>query len=163
TAFAYRRFKMRDRKQILELDQRINMALKQWRYAVTQGFGIDAKVITPAHCPACGGSDSGSAPYGDYRLNHSYCARCFPELLKWCGSEGIRNQFPFFVLIGPTGVGKTHLLMATFRKLVRQCEDACIVNERYFGEMWQSACARNNYPNDLIERVREAPILVWDD
>lgn len=93
------------------------------------------------------------------------------QLQKWTGDPQARQRFPFLVLHGAPGLGKTHLLVAAWRKLARKTGCASFHNEGRFVSEWHrshQAYDRNggysgSTPAELIEDACTARWLIWDD
>lgn len=87
------------------------------------------------------------------------------QLRKWAGSAEARIKYPFCLIHGPCGTGKTHLEFAAFKAIaIRKCIPT-YTNESKIAERWLAANrpGEREQPDDVLLPLREAGVLILDD
>lgn len=92
------------------------------------------------------------------------------QVQKWAGTPAARDRYPFLLLVGPPGVGKSHLAVAAWRMLSRRICIPGFADEARFNLTWRQsheAYSDRHYrgpkPDELIADTAAESLLVWDD
>ncbi|MGC4031463.1 MAG: ATP-binding protein [Tepidisphaeraceae bacterium] len=112
-----------------------------------------------------------NAWFRTYRPQNDGQALAVEQLRKWLTTDSARDRYPFFVLHGSYGVGKSHMLVASWHQWARQHGVAYIADESKFVGQWHAAHeaydrdskTTDTKPQDLIEAASDASLLIFDD
>lgn len=113
-----------------------------------------------------------SCRFSSFRPQNESQTLALDQVQKWVENPGARERYPFLVLHGAPGLGKTHLAVAAWRRLVRIAEIPMFANESRLSHAWRAshkAYERSVYryqgltPTETIEEAADAGILIIDD
>ena len=135
-----------------QIDQRERTELSRVKRQYHESMIAELKSIGPVFQKAY---------FRNYIPQNQSQAHALDQCRKWAGSKESREKFPFLVLQGPIGTGKTHLAQAICRRITHRDRIPTFTKEVAFSSEWQKA--EYNERTEVVDRLRVADILVIDD